>query len=251
MFMCLTHWRKVPKTSQRAVWSAYVEGQEVRKDPTREYLDVTTRAIGQVAELERAHMNNPMHSAKSVEHFTPVDIVERSRRVLGAIDLDPASSTLANQTIRASQFHEGGSYGDGLIGHWLAYSGGGLQVPARVFLNPPGRVDGGRSLAPKFWAKLCEEYASGRVHSAVFIVFSLEQLATIQEPYALMQCPIAIPRRRIAYDHPAPDGRSVVSGGSPTHGSAIVYLPPLDDGEAARGLARFRAEFEPLGQVRV
>lgn len=203
-------------------------------------------------------MVNPLHSAQSVEHYTPVDIVDRSRRVLGHpmpdvpghIDLDPASSALANQTVRASRFHDGGSHGDGLVGYWLAYSSGGLRVPARVFLNPPGRVDG-QSLAPKFWAKLCEEYAAGRVHSAIFIAFSLEQLATIQEPYALVQCPIAVPRRRIAYDHPAPDGRSVVSGGSPTHGSAIIYLPPLDDSEAARGLARFRAQFEPLGQVRV
>jgi len=35
-----------------AVWAAYVPGQEKRKDPTPEYLEVTRRAIEYVEELE-------------------------------------------------------------------------------------------------------------------------------------------------------------------------------------------------------
>lgn len=37
LFMCLRHWRMVPRNLQQAIWDAYVPGQEVRKDPTAAY----------------------------------------------------------------------------------------------------------------------------------------------------------------------------------------------------------------------
>lgn len=50
--MCLPHWRMVPKDMQDAVWANYKRGQEVRKDPTEEYLDITRMARLHVAEHE-------------------------------------------------------------------------------------------------------------------------------------------------------------------------------------------------------
>lgn len=45
MFMCLPHWRQVPKALQREIWRHYQPGQENRKvAPTEEYLDATKRA---------------------------------------------------------------------------------------------------------------------------------------------------------------------------------------------------------------
>jgi hypothetical protein len=35
----------VPKTIQRRVWNTYVEGQEIRKDPTSAYLNAMAQAI--------------------------------------------------------------------------------------------------------------------------------------------------------------------------------------------------------------
>ena len=52
MFMCLSHWRMVPRAMQDAVWANYKRGQEIRKDPTDEYLDVTKKARLYVAERE-------------------------------------------------------------------------------------------------------------------------------------------------------------------------------------------------------
>lgn len=37
---------------QRELWRVYVPGQEVRKDPNREYLTVARRLINYVAEKE-------------------------------------------------------------------------------------------------------------------------------------------------------------------------------------------------------
>lgn len=52
MLMCLRHWRMVPQVVQREVWRHYVPGQEIRKDPTREYLAAMKNAIEAVADRE-------------------------------------------------------------------------------------------------------------------------------------------------------------------------------------------------------
>lgn len=45
LFMCRKHWYMVPITLRRAIWAAYVPGQEERKDPSEEYLEVAQHAI--------------------------------------------------------------------------------------------------------------------------------------------------------------------------------------------------------------
>ena len=52
LLMCRSHWRKVPKALQKAIWSTYVTGQEARKDPTALYLMVQNVTVGVVAVTE-------------------------------------------------------------------------------------------------------------------------------------------------------------------------------------------------------
>lgn len=52
LLMCLKHWKMVPYRLQRAVWDEYVPGQEVRKDPSRAYLELAKAAIDYVAKKE-------------------------------------------------------------------------------------------------------------------------------------------------------------------------------------------------------
>jgi len=40
MWGCKTHWYKLPKRLRDAIWATYVPGQEIRKDPSSEYLAV-------------------------------------------------------------------------------------------------------------------------------------------------------------------------------------------------------------------
>lgn len=44
MFMCLKHWRMVPKTFQNDIWKHYRPGQEIDKNPTNDYVKATQRA---------------------------------------------------------------------------------------------------------------------------------------------------------------------------------------------------------------
>lgn len=53
MLMCRRHWRMVPKPLQDRVWATYVHGQEIRKDPSDDYLEAAQAAIDAVADLER------------------------------------------------------------------------------------------------------------------------------------------------------------------------------------------------------
>ena len=50
--MCRKHWYMVPLHLCQAVWAAYVPGQEIRKDPTMLYLEITHQAIDVVAAKE-------------------------------------------------------------------------------------------------------------------------------------------------------------------------------------------------------
>lgn len=52
LLMCSRHWMMVPSALKALVWSTYVPGQEVRKDPSREYLDAATAAIDAVRKAE-------------------------------------------------------------------------------------------------------------------------------------------------------------------------------------------------------
>ena len=53
MLMCLKHWRMVPKKFQDDVWKHYVSGQEIRKDPTSDYLKAQQAAVIVVLMKER------------------------------------------------------------------------------------------------------------------------------------------------------------------------------------------------------
>ena len=52
MLMCPKHWRMVPAQLKAGVWATYVPGQEVRKNPTGEYMVASQAAIDAVAVKE-------------------------------------------------------------------------------------------------------------------------------------------------------------------------------------------------------
>lgn len=52
LFMCLKHWRMVPKRMQAGVWATYRPGQEITKTPSPAYLQMAGEAIRYVAERE-------------------------------------------------------------------------------------------------------------------------------------------------------------------------------------------------------
>jgi hypothetical protein len=165
-----------------------------------------------------------MRMALTDEHPTPSDIVERARRLMGGIDLDPATSPEFNLRVQAA--HILTPLADGLLHSW---DWDGLSQ--RVFLNPPGGrlrkdkssgkwlpVKGGRaeSSALVWWAKLCREWELGSVSQAVFVGFNLEIMRTSQKcRYPVQAFPRCYPKDRLAF-----------AGEDPTHANVLVWLPP-------------------------
>jgi hypothetical protein len=52
MLMCKRHWYMVPSSLRERVWATYRPGQEVRKDPSPEYMEAHKAAVRAVAEQE-------------------------------------------------------------------------------------------------------------------------------------------------------------------------------------------------------
>lgn len=190
----------------------------------------------------------PQHSSKSNEHYTPIEIVEAARKTLGAIDLDPASNTLANEVVKAAAFYGQGGLGlDGLAEPWCG----------RVFLNPPGgrvpeeyRGCGTQSNAALWWATLAEAHRTGEVEAAIFVGFTLEILRSAQglDVPQPIDFPLCVPSSRIAFDTDQ-DGERV-SSSSPTHANVIVLLP--GNGRGGKSMGEIFAEaFAPIGRCRV
>ncbi len=186
---------------------------------------------------------NSHHLSLSVEHYTPPDVIEAARDVLGGFELDPASCALANKTVRAARI--------------LRREDDGLRHPwrGRVFCNPPGGKTQGRSNAKLFWEKLLDEWASGETSSAVFVGFNLELLQTAQRrtdgrmaSLCPLDLPICVPRERLAF-HREREG-ALVAGNSPTHANVLVFLPDLIS-DVSPQLDRFRTTFEALGRVAI
>lgn len=152
------------------------------------------------------------------EWFSPQNVVDAARRVMGAIDLDPASCVRANEIVRAKKYYDQSA--DGLIQPWHG----------RVWLNPPYDT-----FAPKFFVKLCEEYAEHRVSMACLLL-GVHHLTTKWfqqvEGFASILC---LPAGRLKFTS------SLARGNEPMHGSAILGV--------GVNLDLFRHEFGEFGIV--
>lgn len=162
-------------------------------------------------------------SSEDVEWYTPGCYVESARRVMGGIDVDPASCALANLTVQAAVYYDVEQ--DGLRQDW----------PGRVWLNPPyGRLHG-RSSQEVWTCKLLAQYEAGVTSQAVLLVNAATETAWFQRLWAY---PVCFVTPRIAFQTPLRGWRYK---GGPTHGSACVYLGPEED--------RFIEVFSQFGAI--
>jgi hypothetical protein len=178
---------------------------------------------------------NVQHLSKSSLWMTPEPILEASRELMGGITLDPASDQEANERVKADFFISS----DSLTEDW--YWGG--EPTQAAFLNPPG----GRGQPKAFWNKLLENWKNENIGQAIYIAFSLEQL---QQNQSMLDFPVCFPDKRLKY---VPrEGKAT----SPTHASAIVYLPPRAGDSEHRFVSKLAAQkfediFSKFGKVKL
>jgi len=147
--------------------------------------------------------DNILHSSDSNEWYTPARYADLAKKVMGDIDLDPASCIAANQFIQAKRIFD--IEDDGFSRNWSG----------RVWLNPPyGRGEDGSNQAA--WSKkLIDEYKAGHVTEGMLLV----NAATGNKWFAdLWEFPICFVDHRIRFISPRGDYSQ------PTHSNVIVYL---------------------------
>jgi phage N-6-adenine-methyltransferase len=135
------------------------------------------------------------------EWYTPAEYIEAARKVMGRIDLDPASSDIANQTIRAVTYYT--AEDDGLSHHWRG----------NVWMNPPYAGE----LIGKFASKLIYHVTECDVRQAIILVNNATETTWFQEMIDEATA-VVFPRSRVRFWKP--DGTL----GAPLQGQAIIYI---------------------------
>ncbi|MBV8705032.1 MAG: hypothetical protein JO118_15135, partial [Acetobacteraceae bacterium] len=146
--------------------------------------------------------NWPPANPERFKWHTPAQWVEAVRRVLGAIDLDPASSDRAQETVAAATYFT--KEMDGLSRPWRG----------RVWLNPPyaaGVVD-------RFVGKLVRHVGAGDVTAAILLVDSRTDTQWFHHA-AGARARVCFTRGRISFVRP--DGAGADAA---TSGSAFLYF---------------------------
>ena len=87
------------------------------------------------------------------EWFTPSEIIERAREVMGSIDIDPASCAQANKAVKATKYFT--KKDDGLNQEWRG----------NVFINPPFAYP----TVEQFAEKLIESFLSRVTRQAIWL----------------------------------------------------------------------------------
>lgn len=145
-----------PTRSQREVF-----WEDVEKSLSECNISIEIRASieATIAQKVRRGRNPHGDADACVEWYTPKFYIELVRRVLGKINLDPATNTLAQRWIEAEVFYTAEI--DGFIQRWFG----------KIYLNPPyGKEQPGGRKAPDWLERAIEAYESGEIDEAIILL---------------------------------------------------------------------------------
>jgi len=141
------------------------------------------------------------HNTGENEWYTPPQFVESARVVMGSIDLDPASSEIANRTVKSEKYYS------------KEDNGLDLQWHGNVWMNPPYA----QPLMSQFAEAVAAKHESGEVNQAIVLVNNATETQWWQR---MARCASAVcfPKTRIRFLDP--DGNP----GAPLQGQSILYF---------------------------
>ena len=184
---------------------------DLQRDVWREALDTAPNGkvtaahvqgvVDRMTQPEPRPMAHVGQNSGENEWYTPQPFIEAARLVMGAIDLDPASSDVANTVVNAAAYFT--AQDDGLSQDWYG----------RVWMNPPYA----QPLVSQFCAKLRDEYDAGNVTGAIVLVNNATETAWFQRIIGAASA-VCFPLARVKFW--APD--RITS--APLQGQAVVYL---------------------------
>lgn len=153
------------------------------------------------------------------EYYTPSDIVERARKTMGSIDLDPFSSPAANERIKARRIYT--QEDDGFEQGWYG----------NVWCNHPFSRENNKKIMPK----ILKEYELGNIDQLCMITFASTSEQWFRPTMLFPQCFL---HKRTNYH--LPDG-TLKKG--VTKGSVVTYI--------GNDVESFFQNFREIGEVKV
>lgn len=195
----------------------------------RHLRDAGPEAVEQAIQEQLAEGKRPTRSAivnrttfrGNNEWHTPPKYIELARTVLGTIDLDPASSALAQLNVRAGRYFT--EPDDGLTKEWNG----------RVWLNPPFAQPAIRH----FIDKAIVEHQAGRATSIILLAHNYSDTTWFHKAATAADA-ICFTRGRIRFTSPSQPSGVLAA---PTQGQAFFYFGP--------NVGRFAEVFVDVGLI--
>jgi phage N-6-adenine-methyltransferase len=157
-----------------------------------------------------------------VEWYTPKKYIEAAVAVMGAIDLDPASSAAAQANVGAARFYT--IKDDGITAPWAG----------RVFLNPPYAMP----YVEQFASRMAKAYQEGEIEQGILLTNNATDTNWFHNAAAACSA-ICFTRGRISFMQSM--NGELIEKTTPTHGQAFMYF--------GSDLSRFAEVFSAHGLV--
>lgn len=164
-----------------------------------------------------AHVSN---NSGDNEWYTPKEYLDAVKSVMGCIDVDPASSQIANTIVQAATYYT------------VADDGRNKDWTGNVFMNPPYA----HPLIDEFTNKLISEIQSGNTKQAIVLVNNATETKWFQS-LANKAAAVCFPQSRLKFWSPEK------ASATPLQGQAFLYF--------GNDIKAFRSEFGKYGFVAV
>lgn len=197
---------KAPLEEQAQVWLQTQE-ETGKEQPT-------AKEIKQVVETGHVHV---AQNSGNNEWYTPSAFIESAIDVMGGINLDPASSEIANKTVNADKFHT------------IDDSGLDAEWTGNIWLNPPYA----QPLISDFSDKIVKEI--GRFNQLIVLINNATETKWFQKIAKEADC-LCFPSSRIKFID-----MEGLPKGAPLQGQCFLYFGNNKD--------KFVSEFSKYGFV--
>ena len=180
--------------------------------------EANTSVTAALQVVGKPHVSN---NSGENEWYTPLYIIERARKAMGAIDCDPASNALANKNVKADVFYT--AQQDGLTKKWRG----------RVWLNPPYS----NPLCSQFCESVTSRFLNQEIEQACVLVNNATETEWFSKMHSASSAVCFLDGRVKYLD------KTGTPANTPLQGQAVLYF--------GKRVVSFCAAFSNAGRVTV